>query len=446
MLVPLYLLIVADLHLGGVKAASLIVTVYGLVYCAGSYVSGMLADRFNRKWLLGIGLVANAVVILAMGLTRRYDVLLMLGVLGGVAGTLFHPAANALVPAHFPKTPGLAIGLLGAGSGLGFFAGPQFAGLRARHGGWHLGQIADWQRPLVELGLAGIAFGVLFLLFAREAPGRHGKAAASAGPRGSNGQNGRTTFPERSLDLPSIRFGASAALNNGNDKIDYAPLAIDAEHTLGPALWHRTAFIAAVLGCRDFAGVAGITLASIYLQKAHGLNVAQAGFFVGTMMLLSAFVSPLAVWLTPGRRRLPALVGVLLTGGAICTATPFVPLRWTLAILCAFQTCQLSSYSISDAAMLERVAPAVRGRFVGLFLTIAGTFASTGPWIMGWWTDSFGPRGAQPLAYLGPFGLLGAMLVAATFSIPLIARLGQPDQTPIEPLSETMPVTLGPIG
>jgi len=33
MLVPLYLLMVQDLHLKGVQAVSLIVTVYGLVYC-----------------------------------------------------------------------------------------------------------------------------------------------------------------------------------------------------------------------------------------------------------------------------------------------------------------------------------------------------------------------------------------------------------------------------
>src|SRR5689334_10651814 len=67
-LVPLYLLIVADLKLSGVRAASLIVTIYGLVYCLGSYGAGVLADRFNRKTLLGVGLIGNAIAITAMGL------------------------------------------------------------------------------------------------------------------------------------------------------------------------------------------------------------------------------------------------------------------------------------------------------------------------------------------------------------------------------------------
>ena len=64
MLVPLYLLMVRDLKLPGVSRASLIVTVSAVVYCLVSYMPGILADRFNRKALLGIGL-------LGMGLVRR---------------------------------------------------------------------------------------------------------------------------------------------------------------------------------------------------------------------------------------------------------------------------------------------------------------------------------------------------------------------------------------
>src|SRR5438067_5635171 len=72
MLVPLYLLMATDRGLGmsGVKAASLLVTIYGLVYALGSYGAGVLADRLNRKTLLGAGLLANSGAILLMGLTR----------------------------------------------------------------------------------------------------------------------------------------------------------------------------------------------------------------------------------------------------------------------------------------------------------------------------------------------------------------------------------------
>ncbi|HTW95244.1 MAG TPA: MFS transporter, partial [Tepidisphaeraceae bacterium] len=96
LLVPLYLMMKSDLHLGGVKAATLIVTLYGLVYNAGSYGAGLLADRWDRRVLLGIGLIGNAVAIGGMGLTHDYFCLLMLAVFAGLSGTLFHPAANAL--------------------------------------------------------------------------------------------------------------------------------------------------------------------------------------------------------------------------------------------------------------------------------------------------------------------------------------------------------------
>jgi MFS family permease len=112
LLVPLYLIIVADLNLRGVWQASLVVTIYGFVYCVSSYAGGMLADRFDRRWLLGIGLAGNSLAIIGMGLTRQYEMLVAFGVLAGMFGTLFHPSANALVPAHYPKSPGMAIGIL----------------------------------------------------------------------------------------------------------------------------------------------------------------------------------------------------------------------------------------------------------------------------------------------------------------------------------------------
>ncbi len=120
------------------------------------------------------------------------------------------------------------------------------------------------------------------------------------------------------------------------------------------------------------------------------------------MMLLSVVVSPLAVWLTSGKKRLIALGSVLICGAAFVVAVPHVAAQYAFATMCAFQTFQLASYAISDAAMLERVDPSFRGRVVGLFLTIAGTAAGLGPWVMGWWTDTFGRRAAETSAYAGP--------------------------------------------
>ena len=395
LLVPLYLLMRDDLRLRGVSYASAVVTIYGIVYCLGSYAAGVMADRYNRKLLLGIGLLGNALAVVGMGMTRQYELIITLGVLAGVFGTLFHPAANALVPAHYPKSPGMAIGLLGVGSGIGFFAGPQFAGWRAQAATWQWGGVADWQKPLVEAGLAGLIVGVIFLFVAREV--------------GSHVAKNRT------------------------------------KHSIGPRLRLRVAQLAAVLGCRDFAGIATLSLASIYLQKAHGLDAKRTGFIVGAMMLISIVVNPFMVYLSPGRRRLPVLVLVLIAGGVVVALTPFVPLKDVLPVLMAFMVFQLGSYALSDAAMLERVAPQVRGRVVGLFLTIAGTYSSTAPFVMGLYTDRLGERASQPLAYVPLFATLGVLMLAATGCAPIIARLGDVDASAaIEPVTQTTPATVEP--
>jgi len=392
MLVPLYFRIADDLKLSGVGAATLIVTLYGAVYNLASYAAGLAADRFSRKTLLAIGLLGNAAAILAIGLSRQYSHILMLGVAAGLFGTIFHPSANALASSHYPKAPGMAIGILGIGSGLGFFFGPQIAGWRAATASWQLWNVAQWQKPCVEMALAGLVVGIIFLFLGTDASG-----------------------------APTRRRGA---------KID-------------PALNRRVMRMASVLMFRDFAGVAGLSLAAIYVRNVFNLHVSQAGLFVGIMMLPSVIFNPLAVYLTPKRRRLPGLTMILIIGGLLAGTAPLWPLAGALIILCAFQTMQLASYAVSDAATLERISPEFRGRVVGLFLEIAGTFGALGPWVMGAWADHLHNSHTR-FNYFGPFALISACMILASASPPLIARLG-PVLSAIKPMEEISPETMGAV-
>jgi MFS transporter, FSR family, fosmidomycin resistance protein len=406
--VPLYLLIVADLGLSGVKQASLVVTIYGVVYALFSFPAGVLADHTNRKMLLGLGLIVNAMAIVGMGLTHHYAALIALAVAAGLAGTIFHPAANALVPAHYPRNPASAIGMLGMGSGIGFFAGPQIAGWRADAGGWHWQGMADWQRPCVEMGAAGIVFGVIFLLVAREVRSTTTRIADD---------DGGASVPSR---VP-----------------------------LGRDLRWKVLAIALVMCARDFAGLASLSLASIYFQKALGFSVKQAGMILGATLLTTIVVNPLIVLFTPGKRRLPALAAILIVGGLVIASVPFVGTSAgaVLTVLCLYQVFHLGSYAVSESAMLERVHPDVRGRVIGLFLTLAGTVAGTGPWAMGFWTDRLGDAARTPAGYVGPFGLLGVLLVFSSLGTFLIARLGKPpERQEISPATEVMPRTVEAVG
>jgi MFS family permease len=374
-----------------VKAAALVVTVYGVVYNFGSYGAGMLADRMDRRLILGIGLIGNAAAVAGFGLTRDYEAILLLAVAAGLFGTLFHPAANALVCALYPENPGMAIGLLGIGSGIGFFSGPQFAGWRAERASWNWGGVSQWQKPCVELGAAGAVLGLIFLLFGAEARETHRTVGAK----------------------------------------------------MGRKLSREVVALSAVLGWRDFAATASISLVSIYLQRACGKNVEETGLIVGSMMLLGTVVNPLGVFLSHGRRRLPALTLVCVVGGAILATTPLWPVWAVLIPLAGFQTLQLGSYAISDAATLERVSSSVRGRVVGVYLSLAGTLGALSPWCVGFWTDRLGPRAAQTHGYIALFALLGAMMWVAAFSPLIIRRFGEPTgEKPITLAEEIAPETM----
>jgi MFS family permease len=372
-LVPLYLLIVADLNLSGVKSAALIVTVCNVVYFLLSYPSGILADRYNRKSLLGIGLIGNAFAFLLLATTHSYPLILLFAAVAGVFGSLFHPAANALVPAHYPQSPGMAIGLMGIGSGVGFFVGSQYSGWRAATVSEPYLGLSTWQIPCLELAIVGIFFGVLFLFFAGEVP-----------------------HPTPHTHRPPM------------DK----------------SLRLRVLFIAVVLGLRDFAGVATLTLVSVYLQKAHGYSTKQTGWILGSMGLISIVSTPLSVFATAGRRRLPGLGFIVIAAGLTQFLVPLVSLAWILTVLIVFQVFHLSSYSVAEVAMVELVVPAHRGRAIGLLLTVCGTLGATSPWAMGLWTDLLGPRAYTSAGYTIPFSTLGILMILSSLSIRLMKSLG----------------------
>jgi MFS family permease len=139
---------------------------------------------------------------------------------------------------------------------------------------------------------------------------------------------------------------------------------------------------------------------------------------------------------------LPTLVFILIGGGIAVAVTPLFPVQYVLPALMTFMTFQLASYAVSDAAMLERVPADIRGRVVGIFLLIAGTFSSTAPYVMGWCTDRLGERATQPLAYLPIFVGLGVMMLLAIGVVPLIHALGVVTGPPIDPITETTPRTV----
>lgn len=397
MFLPLYVMMQTGLHLQGAKQAGFVVTVYGLVYWGLSYPAGVLADRYDRRMLLGVGLLGNALAVIGIGAAGSYATVLACAAFGGVFGSLFHPCANALIPAHYPKSPGTAIGLLGIGSGLGFFLGPAYAGWAAQRGVL-AGAPADWQRPAWEMGVAGLVVGVAYLLCAREAGSHH------AVPK-----------PLLPADLRKV-----------------------------------TVTHASIVAMREFAGVGLMSLAALYLLTAMKFDTQRTGRVLGTSLLFAAVVNPVTVYLSGGVWRLRVHVGVLALGAIVIASVPLWGSRMVLPVLIVAQSLTLVSSAVTDAALTERVPPMFRGRVNGMYLTLVGGAGALSPFGVGWVVDGLKARAAEHGMSQGeffwPFGGLALIFLCASASLMTFRRMAEVTGmggNPARSMPDASPVPVG---
>lgn len=130
--------------------------IYGLM----SPVSGIIADKFNRKWLIVGSLFVWSLVTYLMGYATTFNQIYWLRALMGVSEALYIPAALSLIADfHSPKTRSLAIGI----HMTGLYMGQALGGFGAT--------IADkfsWQATFHSFGLVGVFYAVVLIFFLRE--------------------------------------------------------------------------------------------------------------------------------------------------------------------------------------------------------------------------------------------------------------------------------------
>lgn len=130
------------------------------IYALMSPISGIIADKMNRKWLIVGSLFVWSVVTYAMGYATSYQQVYWLRALMGVSEALYIPAGLSLIADyHQQKSRSLAIGIhmtgLYVGSALGGF-GATIAGAYSWHTTFHY------------FGLIGIVYAVILIFFLAE--------------------------------------------------------------------------------------------------------------------------------------------------------------------------------------------------------------------------------------------------------------------------------------
>ena len=113
------------------------------IYGFMSPVSGIIADRINRKWLIVGSLFVWSAVTFAMGYAKTFDQLYWLRAALGVSEALYIPAGLSLIADyHSDKTRSLAIGIHMTGLYMGQALGGFGATIAAEF---------SWQQTLVVL-------------------------------------------------------------------------------------------------------------------------------------------------------------------------------------------------------------------------------------------------------------------------------------------------------
>lgn len=130
------------------------------IYGFMSPISGIVADRVNRKWLIVISLAVWSAVTMAMGYATTYEQVYWLRAAMGVSEALYIPAALSLIADYFAgKQLSLAIGI----HMTGLYMGQAVGGFGA-----FVAEKLSWQSTFHWFGIVGIVYALVLILMLHE--------------------------------------------------------------------------------------------------------------------------------------------------------------------------------------------------------------------------------------------------------------------------------------
>ena len=85
----------------------------------------------------------------------------------------------------------------------------------------------------------------------------------------------------------------------------------------------------------------------------------------------------------------------------------------------------MASYPMVEAALMQAVPDAVRGRVFGLFITVGGLTGNLSHWLMGKWVQKLGPAAATPASFYPIYGVLGLLILISLAGLPFLRAIGK---------------------
>lgn len=137
-----------------------LMAIFLYIYGFMSPVSGIIADRLNRKWLIVGSLFVWSAVTYLMGIATTFNQVFWLRALMGVSEALYIPAGLSLIADyHTGKSRSLAVGI----HMTGLYTGQAVGGFGAT-----VAAAYSWHTTFHWFGIIGIAYAVVLMLFLRD--------------------------------------------------------------------------------------------------------------------------------------------------------------------------------------------------------------------------------------------------------------------------------------
>ncbi len=345
---------------------------------AMTVVAGFVGDRFSRKWIITLSLIAWSLMTVCMGFVGGFaGTLFFRSIATGVGESFYAPSAYALIAVHHKDTRSVALSIHQAA----LYVGLMISGLVVA---WALGFLGTWRNVFIAFGVSGCLLGVAFVWLLRDNANDSNDSRISRSSRTSSLSKGlKAYFCNPSALCATAGFVAIVFVNNAY--LFWAPKFASEKFSLdvGVAgrdvmLWHHLLAFAAIL--------AGGVLTDKFVRRFPR-------FRLGFQVLALLCGAPMLVWIGLA----PSFAGLLVAASAYGVFRGFFEVN-------------------THASLFDVVPPQFRSTAVGLLNMIAFFFGGLSGVAMGALSQKWGVRGFEiGFGVMAAAYALGAALMAFSF-------------------------------
>jgi FSR family fosmidomycin resistance protein-like MFS transporter len=337
--------------------SGLVISAFTLAYGFGHLPAGWLADRFEPRKLMTVGISGVALAGILVGLTQTHFLMIVFLVLMGILAGGYHPAAPPLIAASVrPENLGRALGFHNIGGGASHFFTPLIAVAIAN--------VWGWRNAYLAMALPTVAFGMIFYILLGRLTARE-----KAGPQGEEKEDGRMrAAPERFSRIAAFLVLSTLTAAVINSAIAFIPLLMVDHFGAGKE-------------------IAALSLSVIY----------SAVFWA----------SPLGGYLADRLGSIRVILGVCFAAGPILFLHALLPYGWWLgALFLLLGTVLFARMSSSESFLVSRTPAGSRSTLLGIYYFSGMEGGGILTPVVGFLIDRFG--------FPAAFGMAGGAVFVAT--------------------------------